>query len=480
MRRWLTPLLAAPLLLSACSPAFNLTAIPRYGSPPAEAQLIQSEYDVLLRDYVLPLEPPVLGMAASTGMHDAVAAEVGSAGAQAFPYATFAGSSADVRREIAQEYVAATQRYPQVNAVTLAHDAMASMAQSVDDCHTNFFTPSQYQEQQAELQGKVQFGGIGASLKDRPGSTPLVGEVFSGLPAAKAGLKQGDAIVRVNGRSVEGLSAATVVSLIRGKVGTVVNLDVQRAGQGMIHLAIIRQAVTPPSLSVGTLTTSTGATIGYVHLYNFTPDMPPQLQQALQQFAQRGVSEWVIDLRDNSGGALQALVDAASLFLPQGPIARFQDRSGQVSELDSTGQMAPPPQKMVLLVNHDSASAAEIFAAALQERMSVTVVGAATAGCVAVGEMHPLADGSAIEYAADKVYSPVQDRLLNGSGVTPNLPVAMSLDDLAAGKDPQLSAAVAVLQGQAAPTASPTSPAAPAPAGSSSKFIPAGARTAGA
>ncbi|MGI8915929.1 MAG: S41 family peptidase [Chloroflexota bacterium] len=477
MHRRIAPLLAACFLLSACSPV--LTSVPRYGSPPAEAQLIQSEFDALLGGYVLPLDPSVLGLAVATGMRDAVAQQLGNTAAEHFPFATFADSSTAVRSQIAQEFLATRRQYPQVDAVTLAHDAMASMAQSVNDCHTNFFTPAQYQEQQAELAGKVQFGGIGASLKDRPGGLPLINEVFAGLPAAQAGLQRGDAIAGVNGKSVQGLAAGTVVTLIRGPVGTIVHLDVQRLGQGTLHFAITRQDVAPPALSSGNVSTGAGAPIGYVHVYGFTSDMPQQLQQVLQQFTQRGVTQWIIDLRDNSGGTLQALVQTASLFIAQGPIAGFQDRSGQSQDLTVTGQGTLSPQKVVLLVNQDSASASEIFAAAMQERAATAVVGSRTAGCVAVGKFQSLADGSAIEYAVDKVSTPVQHRVLNGAGVIPDVRVDLTLADLAATKDPQLTAAVAVLQGRLPPS-TPAAASTPVPAaGAGAKLIPGAAPSAG-
>ncbi|HEV7215302.1 MAG TPA: S41 family peptidase [Chloroflexota bacterium] len=476
MLRRIAPLLAACFLLSACGPA--LTAVPRYGSPPAEAQLIQSEYDALLGGYVLPLDPSVLGLAAATGMRDAIAEQMGAAAAARFPYATFGDSGSGVRTQIAQEYVAARQQYPTISSVTLAHDAMASMAQSINDCHTNFFTAAQYQEQQAELAGSVQFGGIGASLTDRPGSTPLINEVFAGLPAAQAGLQRGDAITRVNDLDVQGRSASAVVALIRGPVGSVVNLDVQRYGKGTLHFAITRQDVAPPAVSSGTIATGAGAPIGYVHIYGFTSGMPAQLQQVLQQFSQRGSNEWIIDLRDNSGGTLQALVQTASLFIAQGPLAAFEDRSGQTQQLTASGQAALSPQKVVLLVNHESASASEIFAAAMQERAATPVVGSTTAGCVAVGKFQRLADGSAVEYAVDKVSTPVQHRLLNGAGVTPNVPAAMTLDDLAANKDPQLAAAVAVIGGQTAPTGQSPLPS-PTPTGAAGKLIPGAVAPAG-
>ncbi|HEY8743155.1 MAG TPA: S41 family peptidase [Chloroflexota bacterium] len=466
----IAPLLAVCVLLSACSS--NIAALPRYGSPPAEAQLIQSEYDALLGGYVLPLDPSALGLAAATGMQDAVAQQLGSTAAEHFPYATFSDDGPSVRLQIAQEYAAARKQYPQVTGSTLAHDAMASMAQSINDCHTNFFTPEQYKEQQAELAGSVQFGGIGASLKDRPGSTPLVGEVFAGLPAAQAGLQRGDAITAVNGQSVQGLSAGAVVSLIRGPVGSVVQLDVERYGQGSRHFAITRQDVAPPALSSGTIATGVGAPLGYVHIYSFTDSMPAQLQQILQQFSQGGINRWVVDLRDNGGGTLQALVQTASLFIAQGPIASFEDRSGQSQELTATGQGTLSPQKVVLLVNHDSASASEILAAALQERAAIPVVGSATAGCVAVGKFQSLADGSAVEYAVDKVSTPVQHRVLNGAGVIPDTQVAMTLDDLAADKDPQLNAGVAVLQGQTVPSSPSPLPTPTAGAASSAKVVP--------
>jgi C-terminal processing protease CtpA/Prc len=140
MRRVVVPILSACLALTACSAP--VAGFPRFHSPPAEAQLIQSAYDVLLNDYVLPLDPTVLGLAAATGMRDAVAAQEGAAAAQQFPYATFQGDGAAVRYEIAQQYEAVVRQYPNVNAGTLADDAMDRMAQSVGDCHTNFFTPT--------------------------------------------------------------------------------------------------------------------------------------------------------------------------------------------------------------------------------------------------------------------------------------------------------------------------------------------------
>lgn len=471
MRRVVVPILSACLALSACS--MPVAGFPRYNSPPAEAQLIQSAYDVLVNDYVLPLDPVVLGLAAATGMRDAVAAQAGAAAAQAFPYQSFQGDGAAVRYEIAQQYEAVMQQYPTLKTSTVADDAMDRMAQSVNDCHTNFFTPAEYQDQQAAIQGTQQFGGIGASLKDRPGDAPLIGEVFSGLPAAKAGLRRGDAIERVDGKDVRGISAVDVVKLIRGPVGSVVHLDVERAGNGVLHFNITRENVTPPALDARGLSDPNSASpIGYIHIYDFTPDMPQELAGVLQQFGQHNADLWLLDLRDNSGGTVQSLTEAASLFLPQGPIATVKNRAGQAQEIDATGQTAPPPRKLVVLVNNGTASAAEIMAAALQERGVATVVGGQTAGCVAVGEMHPLADGSALEYAADRVFTP-NGVLLNGTGVTPDVPVKLTLDELAAGQDPQLAAAVAVLDGRLAPKpAASAAPSTSAPVAAPPKLIP--------
>ncbi|MCL4543564.1 MAG: S41 family peptidase [Chloroflexi bacterium] len=421
--------------------------LPQWGAPSAHAQLIQSEFNVLAQDYVLPLDPAVLGLATSSGLYDAVRAQLGEAAAAHFPYVSYQGTAVNVRIEIARQYELAREQYPQVNGRNLAYTAMQRMAQSVGDCHTNFFTPQEFQEQQAELQGKVQFGGIGATLQDRPGATPLIGEVFPGLPAAKAGLHRGDAIVRVDGKSVKGLTAAQVVKLIRGPVGTVVQLDVEREGAGLLHFSITRASVTPPPL-IAQVLTANGQQIGYVHIFSFSPEMPGDLQQALSDFEGRNITEWIIDLRDNGGGTVQALEQAASLLLPPGPIAILQNRNGQERRLDTTGAPLPAPSRLVVLVNGSTASASEIMAAALRERGRAEIVGSQTAGCVAVGDLHPLADGSAIEYAADRVYTPVRGQLLNGVGVHPDVVVNTTVNDLAANRDPQLNAAVQVVEGR--------------------------------
>ena len=442
MRRVL-PLLAVCLLLTGCGP--TLLTIPRFHSPPAQESLVENAYRLLLNGYVTPPDPSVLALAAATGMRDAVAQQASDGVAAAFPYEQFWGNADQISAEIAQQYVVATQRYPAVDRTALAYDAISRMAQSLNDCHTQFFTPAQYQEQQAEINGTVQFGGIGASLRDRPDGPPLVGEVFSGLPAAKAGLKPGDAIERVNGTDVQGMSAKDVVTLIRGPVGSVVQLDVQRAGAGTLHFAITRADVTPPSLNAGLLHDNAGNQIAYIQIFSFSPDMPDQLQGVLQQIAQRNIQLWVVDLRDDPGGTVDALQAAASMFVPQGGIATFQSRDGKTQALDVTGDAVNAPHRLVVLVNDGSASASEMFAAAVQEHQAGVVIGTRTAGCVAVGEMHRLADGSAIEFAADKVFTPVQHRTLNGAGVTPNVSISMSLDDLAAGHDPQLLAAEQLL-----------------------------------
>jgi C-terminal processing protease CtpA/Prc len=114
----------------------------------------------------------------------------------------------------------------------------------------------------------------------------------------------------------------------------------------------------------------------------------------------------------------------------------------------------------------------EIFAAAVQEQQAGVVAGTRTAGCVAVGEVRPLADGSALEYAAERVYTPVQHRLLNGAGVVPNVDAPMSLDDLAAGRDPQLAAAEAVLAGRQPVQGGDRSQPAPEGSGAPQKLLP--------
>jgi carboxyl-terminal processing protease len=234
-------------------------------------------------------------------------------------------------------------------------------------------------------------------------------------------------------------------------------LTIERSGVGLKQFDITREAVTPPAMNASTYRTNTGTVYGYIRIFDFTPDLPSELQNVLGQFAQRNVTGWVLDLRDSPGGTVDSFIGVGSEFIGTGPLAILQARNGSTQTVNTTGGATSSQHHMVVIVNDGTASAAEMLAAALQESNQTAVVGSQTAGCVAVGKVTNLSDGSALEYAVDRVYTPVQHHLLNGVGVTPNVVVPMTLDDLAAGKDPQLSAAAQVLlQGQVTP-ASPSS-----------------------
>jgi carboxyl-terminal processing protease len=337
----------------------------------------------------------------------------------------------------------AIERYgARVDTRQLVYAAIRGEVGALDDRYSVFFTAAELRGFTRALDG-ASFGGIGIQLAfDSANKTWRAETVFPGAPAALAGVQNGDAIDTVDGASLAGLSDDKVEAALRGPVGSTVRLGITRGGVPLPQpLAIVRATVVPPDVTERLLP----GNVGYVALRGFPLDAATQLRGALERLAARGARATVLDLRGNGGGYESAAVHVASLFLPDGPVVANQSRRGPRVVTPADGH-AVPATPLVVLVDGDSASGAELVAGAIQDRKRGVLVGTRTFGKGVAQEMFPLPDGAALKLTTMRYYT-AGGRFIDGTGLTPD--VAVPEPDGAVrgepGRDAQLDRALALL-----------------------------------
>ncbi len=295
----------------------------------------------------------------------------------------------------------------------------------------------------ASLQERIV--GIGVELKTHESGVLVVGVIDNG-PAAAAGLRKGDIIVGINGRNLRGLGLSQAADLISGPQGTNVNVQVQRQGQ-VFQAAIPRRQVYISSV-VDTKFLDSARTVGYVRIKQFSDSTAEDLTKEMTKLHNGGMQSVVLDLRGNPGGLLTECIDVTNLFLPSGTIVMTKGRTSG----DNSSVQAKRPNTwsmpLVVLVDDHSASASEIFAAAIQENGRGMVVGRRSYGKGTVQTHFPLQTVSGeLKLTTAKFYSP-SGREMSGQGVVPDVvvpkaPGAIETDEM---RDADLLAALRVVQ----------------------------------
>ncbi|MBA3944136.1 MAG: S41 family peptidase [Herpetosiphonaceae bacterium] len=288
-----------------------------------------------------------------------------------------------------------------------------------DQGHTRYETVEQVKREQEQLAGS--FEGIGAYV-DIEGGVPTIVSPIEGSPAEAAGVKSGDVIVKVNGKTTEGLTIAEVVAEIRGKPGTPVTITIRHLGEELTKdLTITRAAVTIPSTSWSMLPDK----VAYVRLNQFAKNATQAMQDRVNEAKQAGARAIILDVRDNPGGLLDEAVGVTSLFIPKGQIVLRQEQRNGPEKLERAINDHPELKlPMVVLINGGSASSSEIFAATLQEYSRATVLGVPTFGTGTVLNSSQLPDGSAVWIGVGQWRTP-QGRSLRREGVSPDITVAL-------------------------------------------------------
>jgi carboxyl-terminal processing protease len=315
------------------------------------------------------------------------------------------------------------------------YGAVRGMLESFKDPYTGFFEPPQTELQSQQLSGK--FGGIGASLR-REDDGRVVLSPFPDRPAAQAGVQEGDVLTNVDGTAITPeTSINDVTSLLRGEVGTKVNIEVDRTGQ-KLAFAITRAEISLPSVTWRIL--SQAPDIGYIRLNIFAQTSKDELVKAIDDLKQQGARKLIFDLRDNGGGLLDAAVDIASQFV-DGLLVTEKRREGNPIEFKAEDSGAARDLPLVVLINGGTASASEIVAGAIQDKGRGVLVGEKTFGKGSVQNVIGLSDGSSLHVTVAEWLTP-KGRQITGQGLEPDVAVGLTPDDAAAGRDRQLDRAI--------------------------------------
>lgn len=322
----------------------------------------------------------------------------------------------------------ASDYYRPIPKSSLASSSIAGMVSSLHDPYSTYLTQKEFKG----FDQPASFAGIGVSVDPAP--TGLrVARVFDSSPAQRAGLKEGDTIVAVNGHSLHGVPANTSVALIKGPPGTGVRLTLtSKTGHTSRTVTVTRATISEPVVA-SAIRTLHGVKLGWVYLATFSEGSHGELDDAVRGLLKQGARGIVFDLRANGGGLVSEARLVASIFVPSGVIVTTRGRTQPTVVLSAAGGAISTHIPVVALVDHNTASASEIVTAALQDHHRATVVGTHTYGKGVFQELEPLAGGGAIKITVGEYYTP-NGRNLGGSGVkegagvTPEVAVPHGID----------------------------------------------------
>ncbi|WP_448534171.1 S41 family peptidase [Parathermosynechococcus lividus] len=302
-----------------------------------------------------------------------------------------------------------------------AYSAIQGMLQRLNDPYTRFMTPEEFAILRTQTSGEVSGIGIRLGVDEKTQQLTIL-EPLANSPATRAGIEAGDRLLAIDGHSTRRMSIEEASRRIRGRVGTPIELQLFRPNRGTFRLTLMRALIELPA--VRSLVKEEGdQRIGYIYLSEFTSHAAEQVQAAIQQLQAEGVNGFVLDLRGNPGGLLQAGIDIARMWLDQGMIVRTVDRSGHSEQARAT-QSALTTLPLVVLVDQRSASSSEILTGALQDNGRAIVVGTKTYGKALVQSIHQLSDGSGLSVTVAHYYTP-KGTDINRMGITPNIMVTL-------------------------------------------------------
>jgi carboxyl-terminal processing protease len=311
--------------------------------------------------------------------------------------------------------------YRKIDRSQLTNKGLSAIVASLDDPYSHYYAPSAYKSFLGA--SNPHLSGIGIDVLPESRGLSVV-DVFTGSPAARAGLTRGDLIVAVGSASLANRSPDFGSRLIQGKAGTPVTLTILR-GKTRRVLRIIRADLVIPVAS-GDIVTYHGRKIGDIELTSFTQGSGAELRRQVQKVLASGAQALILDLRENGGGLLEEAVNVGSIFIPDGTIVSTDGRSQPRQVYVAKGNAIAAKIPMVVLVDRGTASAAEIVTAALKDRGRAKVVGTHTYGKGVFQEIEPLPNGGALDITVGEYFTPNGTNLggggvREGAGIAPNV-----------------------------------------------------------
>jgi carboxyl-terminal processing protease len=306
-----------------------------------------------------------------------------------------------------------------------AYAALRQELEKLDDPYTRFMDPKQYEALSNQTSGELSGVGIRLEVNDKTKSLTVV-EPIENSPAIKAGIQSGDHIVSINGKQTRGMTVEDASNLIRGEAGTKVSLEIGRATDKPFVISLTRARIELQTVRYA-LNQEGKNRIGYIRLNEFSSHAADQMRRAIKDLNDKKVAGFVLDLRSNPGGLLQASIEISRMWMDQGAIVRTVDRKGKNEEV-SANQTALTKLPLVVLVDGNSASSSEILTGALKDNGRATVVGTQTFGKALVQSVHNLADGSGLAVTIAHYYTP-KGTDISHKGIAPDVKVELTEGD---------------------------------------------------
>ncbi len=337
---------------------------------------------------------------------------------------------------VEQNFAPAAGKTTKVTDQDKVYGAIQGMVAAYGDPYTTFFPPAQNTQFQAQIAGS--FSGVGIEVGEKDGVLTVVTPI-KGSPADKAGVKSGDQIIKIDNTGTSNITVDQAVTLIQGKSGTTVTLTLARQGVATpIVVPIVRGTIDLP-----TVDTETQGNVFIIHFYTFSANSAALFRDAMTKYLASGDHNLLIDLRGNPGGYLDAAVQIGSEFIPQGKtiVKEIGKTASDTTTYTSTGPVIfPAGDKLIILADQGSASAAEILSGALSEQGVGVLVGQQTFGKGSVQQVIPLTDDTSLKVTVAHWYTP-NGISISAKGLTPKILIPF---DQTAKTDTQLQKAVAL------------------------------------
>ena len=322
---------------------------------------------------------------------------------------------------------------------------MREMLGLLGDPFTRVMNPEQYRSLQSSTSGELT--GVGLQIALDPDRNVLkVMAPIAGSPAEKAGIQPGDEILEIDGKSTVGVSLDDAAGKMRGKLGTVVILKILHDGGPEREYDLVRDRIELNPVT-SELRTTEKHRIGYIRLTQFNANAQAEVTSAITSLEKQNVDRYILDLRNNPGGLLQAGIDIAKLWIHDGPIVYTVNRQGELGSYYAE-QTAVTNDPMVVLVNKGTASASEILAGALQDNQRAILIGEKTFGKGLIQSLFNLSDGSGLAVTVARYETPNHNDI-NKLGITPDRIVELGQvapKDIGQDSDPQYRAAIEFLE----------------------------------
>jgi len=343
----------------------------------------------------------------------------------------------EVLEKINKEYV------DEINQSESMDSAINGLLQSLDP-YSSYMSPEIYNEMQTETSGE--FGGLGIEVSMESGVVKVISPIDD-TPASKAGIKAGDYIVKINDTQVQGKSLTEAVELMRGPVGSSINLTIRRRGEKKaLTFNIIREIIQIKSVKSDLLEKN----IGYIRLTSFNENSGKQIEREINKLEKdKKVKAYILDLRNNPGGLLSQAIRISDFFLEDGEIVSTKSRKTSENRkwFAKKGDLTNG-KTLVVLINYGSASASEIVAGALKDHKRAILIGENSFGKGSVQSIIPLKNDGAIRITVAKYYLP-SGKSISQVGVSPDIEVDEDSDDflIKTETDNQLNYAIKLING---------------------------------